>query len=242
MRLDGRRILVTGAASGIGLATARLFLAEGARVAMLDRVMPPDGGAGATGRRCDITDPDAVKSAVAEAGAQMGGLDGVVNAAGCDLVRPFEATRPKDWSSVLAVNLTGAMLVCQAALAAFAGPASIVNIASAAALQPLANRSAYCAAKAGLVMFTKALALELAPRGIRANALCPGVVDTPMLRASWEGASDPDAALREVLSRPALGRLGQAGEIAEAALFLTSAACGFVNGATLAVDGGRSFH
>jgi NAD(P)-dependent dehydrogenase (short-subunit alcohol dehydrogenase family) len=136
------------------------------------------------------------------------------------------------------------MHVCKAALPALIAHdgGTIVNVASGAALRPLANRTAYCASKAALVMFTKALALELAPLGIRANALCPGVIDTPMVRVSYENAADPEAALREILSRPALVRLGTVEEVANAALYLTGDESSYTTGSALVVDGGRAFH
>jgi NAD(P)-dependent dehydrogenase (short-subunit alcohol dehydrogenase family) len=115
--------------------------------------------------------------------------------------------------------------------------ATILNISSAVALQPLANRSAYAASKAGLLALSKVLAMELAPK-IRVNALCPGGVDTPMIR----GTFTDDASIERVAARYALKRLGTAEEIAQAALFLTSTASSFVTGITLAADGGRSYH
>lgn len=249
MRLAGRRILVTGAASGIGLAVARLFAGEGARLALLDLRRPEDdgerradGSGDALAVACDVARADQVEDAVATAAAHLGALDGIVNAAGVDLVCDFESMQPRDWERVMAVNLTGPMLVCRAALPHLAGPATIVNVASAAALAPLDRRAAYCASKAGLVMLTKALALELAPRAVRCNAVCPGVIDTPMLRASYEKAPDPDAAYRAIVGRNAMRRVGAADDIARAVLYLSAADSGFVTGTTLTVDGGRAFH
>jgi NAD(P)-dependent dehydrogenase (short-subunit alcohol dehydrogenase family) len=247
MRLAGRRVLVTGAASGIGLAIARLFRLEGARVAMLDR----DGARlneapveGAVPFVCDVADERQVRGAVAGAASALGGLDGVVNSAGIDLMRPFEEMTPAEWARVLAVDLTGPMLVCHAALPAMkqAGRGTILNIASGAALRPLEQRTAYCAAKAGLVMFGKTLAVDLARYNIRVNAICPGIIDTPLFRASWAGAADPEAELAQILDRYVIKRPGQPEEIAQAALYLTSDESSFVTGAALAVDGGRTFH
>lgn len=247
MRLAGRRVLVTGAASGIGLATARLFQREGARVAMLDR----DGAAltkaaedGAAALVCDVAEEGQVRAAVAQAAAALGGLDGVVNSAGIDLMRPFEQMTAAEWARVMAVDLTGPMLVCHAALPALrqAGRGTIVNIASGAALRPLEHRTAYCAAKAGLVMFGKTLAVDLAADRIRVNAICPGIIDTPLFRSSWAGAADPEAELARILERYVIRRPGEPEEIAQAALYLTSDESSFVTGAALAVDGGRTFH
>ena len=175
MRLAGRRVLVTGAASGIGLAIARLFRGEGAAVAMLDRDEPALGKArvdGAPTLVCDVADERQVRAAVAQAASALGGLDGVVNSAGIDLMRPFERMTSAEWAAIMAVDLTGPMLVCHAALPAMkqAGRGTIVNIASGAALRPLEQRTAYCAAKAGLVMFGKTLAVDLAAtRALRAG-------------------------------------------------------------------------
>jgi NAD(P)-dependent dehydrogenase (short-subunit alcohol dehydrogenase family) len=249
MRLSKRRILVTGAGSGIGAGVAELFHSEGARLALMD--IQGDALKGTADRldgvfalRCDVSDADEVSAAVSQAVRSLGGLDGVVNVAGIDLIRDFASMTPSEWRKVQAVNVDGAMYVCKAALPALIahGSGTIVNVASGAALRPLANRTAYCASKAALVMFTKALALELAPLGIRANALCPGVIDTPMVRVSYENATDPEAALREILSRPALARLGTVEEVANAALYLTGDESSYTTGSALVVDGGRAFH
>lgn len=144
---------------------------------------------------------------------------------------------------MLDINLTGAMRVCRAAVRAFpASGGSIVLIASGAGLRPLPRRTAYCAAKGGLVMLARALALDLAEQKIRVNALCPGPVDTPMFRASYENTADAQATLNMIRERYALKRVAAADEIAAAALFLTSGASSFVTGSALAVDGGRTFH
>lgn len=246
MRLAGRRVLVTGAASGIGLAVARVFQREGARVAMLDRDERrlKDVAGDAVTVVADVADERQVRDAVGQATATLGGLDGVVNSAGVDLMREFEAMTSAEWSRVMAVDLTGPMLVCHAALPAMkqAGRGTIVNVASGAALRPLENRTAYCAAKAGLVMFSKTLAMDLARYEIRVNAICPGIIDTPMFRSSWEGTADPQTELAKILDRYVIKRIGEPDDIAHAALYLTSDESKFVTGTALAVDGGRTFH
>lgn len=249
MTLEARTILISGAASGIGRAIALRFAAAGARLALLDvngdalaelaQALP-----GSLALRCDVADHDAVARTIGRATETLGGLDGVVNAAGVDLIRDFASMTPAEWHRVIAINLTGTMSVCHAAVDALArNPgATIVNLASGAGLQPLTHRTAYCASKAGLIMFSKALALELAPRNIRVNVVCPGAIDTPMLRAGFEAADDPSGMQEMVRTRAALQRIGQPDDIASAALFLTSTASAFATGSTLVVDGGRVFH
>jgi len=240
MRLSDRRILVTGAASGIGRAIGERFAAEGAKVALLDR-LPIAGGIAI---QCDLLDAGAIAPAVAQATERMGGLDGVVNCAGADLMRPLSEMTPDEWQKIIGVNLTAPMLVCRAALPAMkaAGRGTIVAVASGAALRPLPNRTAYCAAKAGVVMFCKSLSIELSDSNIRVNAICPGIIDTPMWRASWEGAQDPQAERAMILDRYVIKRVGQPNEIADAALFLTSDESSYMTGTAIAVDGGRTFH
>lgn len=241
MRLSGRRILVTGAASGIGRATAARFTEEGARVALLDRTPISDAKVAV---QCDLLDQAAIAPAVASAAQALGGLDGLVSCAGLDLMRPLATMTASEWAEVIGTNLTAPMLLAQAALPALrqAGRGTIVVIASGAALRPLPERTAYCAAKAGVVMFCKSLSIELARQNIRVNAICPGIIDTPMWRATWEGAADPEAELAMILDRYVIRRVGTPREIADAALFLTSDESSYVTGTALAVDGGRTFH
>ncbi|AUT47629.1 SDR family NAD(P)-dependent oxidoreductase [Achromobacter sp. AONIH1] len=246
----GRRYLVAGGASGIGLAFARLAASRGAAVAILDRDAAALSEAGrqlpslAAALVCDVTDSEAVDRAVQEAAGALGGIDGVVNCAGIDLRADLESMRDDDWDRVMAVNLGGPMRVCRAAVPHLkrAGGGVIVNVSSAAGLSPLPGRSAYCAAKAGLNMFGKALAMELAVFGIRVVSVCPGAVDTPLLRSSYEEAPDSQAALAAIRARYALGRVAQPQELAETILFLSGPGASYITGATLAVDGGRSFH
>lgn len=235
-RLAGRRILITGGASGIGAATARLFREEGASVSVIDL-----SGEGAL--IADLTDAAATAAAVTAAAAALGGIDGVVNAAGIDLLSDFAEQDDAAWERVLAVNLTGPMRVCRLALPHLAERGgTIVNVASGAGLVPLARRAAYCSSKAGLVMLSKSLAMELAPQKIRVNTVAPGAVDTPLFRTSYETAPDPAAALEAIRDRYALKRVAEPAELAEAILYLTSDASSYVTGSTLAVDGGRVFH
>jgi NAD(P)-dependent dehydrogenase (short-subunit alcohol dehydrogenase family) len=239
-RLDGRRIIVTGGGSGIGKATASLFAREGAIVAVLDRSAAPNAGIFVP---VDVADPDSVRQAVDAAAEAMGGLDGVVNAAGIFSSAGLADTSPALFAQTLAVNLTGTFLVVQAAapkLLAAGGMATIVNIGSGVGITPTGPGStAYVASKGGVIAMTKALAIELAPK-VRVNVVCPGAVDTPMTQSflrNVAGEVDPAIARRYALRRPAMPE-----EIAAAILFLTSAEGSFVTGIALPVDGGRTFH
>ncbi|HZG27061.1 MAG TPA: SDR family NAD(P)-dependent oxidoreductase [Ensifer sp.] len=241
-QLSGKRIIVTGAASGIGLATAALFEAEGALVAHFDRDASGLEKAGGRGPRIlvDQTDVDAVQKGVAQAVEALGGLDGLVNAAGIADKTPTSSLTLERWNTVLAVNLTGPFLLCQAAQPHLeqSPHAAIVNIASASGLLPSGAGSVYGTSKAGVLMLTKSLAAEWGPK-IRVNAICPGTVDTNMLNGLFER----DAAFFERIKKTyALQRLASAEEIAKAALFLVSEQSSFVTGVSLAVDGGRTFH
>lgn len=245
-----RRLIVSGGASGIGLAVARMAVARGARVALLDRDTAALAeavrllGEAALALECDVSDAPAVRTAVDRAAQWLGGVDALVNSAGIDALKSLEATSDEEWARVLAVNLTGPMLVCRAALPHLraAGGGSIVNIASGAGLRPLPNRTAYCASKAAVIMFGKSLAIETAADGIRVNAVCPGAIDTPLFRTSYENAGDPERALAEIRERYALGRIAAPEEVAEAVLYLSGPGASYITGTALAVDGGRTFH
>ena len=243
-RLAGRRILITGGASGIGAATAALFAAEGARILLLDRAAAPLEKAarrlGAIPVVADVTDETALEAGIAAGAEALGGLDGLVNGAGILTMGPVEKAGLADWERTLAVNLTGPFLVSRAALPWLRraeAHGTIVNVASGIGLRPLPGYGAYAAAKAGLIALTRVMAAECAPL-IRVNAVCPGAVVTPMTEALY---ADPQAQARAGQIY-ALGRLGQPEEIARAILFLTGSDSSYVTGVALPVDGGRTFH
>ena len=239
-RLGGRRILITGAASGMGKTTAELFVAEGAQVALLDAnaaaLEAVAGEIGCPGFRADVTDASSVKVAVEQAAMAMGGIDGVVNAAGIFGFTPLADSTPEQWQRILAVNLMGPVLVSQAALPWLqaAPAATIVNISSIQALKPSPRVGAYVASKAGLLGITRSLAMELGPK-IRVNAVCPGTIDTPMARANLADTGID-------VSSYVIPRLGSAMEAAQGILYLTSDESSYVTGIALPIDGGRAFH
>ncbi len=241
-RMKARKVLITGAASGMGREIARLFAAEGAALALLDRdeagVAAAAAELGAAGYGCDVTDRDSVNRIVAAAGDAMSGIDGVVNAAGILDITPFVDLDPVSWDRMIAVNLTGPFNIIKAALPFLtaADMATIVNIASISALMPMPGTAGYSASKAGAAMFTKSIAMDLGPR-IRANTICPGVIKTEMTRYLWE---NPEHTARAA-ERVALKRLGEVSDVARAALFFSTEDSGFTTGTELPVDGGFSW-
>ena len=241
-KLEGRRIVVTGAASGMGLAIAQLFAAEGAALALLDLNEAGVGAIahelGATSFACDVSDRATVNAVVAKAAEVLAGIDGIINAAGILDIKPFGELTPESWDRMLGVNLTGPFNVVHAALPHLrtAPRVTIVNIASTSAVMPMAGTTGYSASKAGLAMFTKCLAFDLGPN-IRANTICPGFIKTEMTRHLWE---NPEHSAR-AKDRVALKRLGLAEDVARAALFFSTEDSGFTTGTEFPVDGGFSW-
>ena len=246
-RLAGRHVLVTGAASGIGRATAELFAAKGAKLALIDAdaagVEAIAGELGANAIVHDLTDVEAIGAMVEKAAADMGGLDGVVNCAALGTAKPIAEIDLAFLRKFTAVNLEAPFMICKAALPLMkrSGRGTIVNIASGQGLLPNApNNTAYCATKGGLIAFSKNLAVEGAAYGVRVNAICPGVTNTPMAAVTFKGYENPSDA--PFVQQYALKRVAEPIEIANAILFLTSDESSYVTGSALAVDGGRCFH
>ena len=243
-------VLVSGAGGGIGAATVRRFAAAGWRVVALDLddaalARLPDEGVVAR-LRGDIRTADACRELVGQAVAAAGRLDALVNAAGVWREGPVEECSEADFDAVVDVNLKGTFFLCSAAIPQLkATQGAIVNISSDAGRQGNLGAAAYCASKGGVTLFTKALALELAPHGVRANVVSPGDVDTPMLRFQAEhyGGGDPAGYLAGLLAKYPQGeraRFIRPEEIAELAFYLCSPAAAAITGADLAIDQGYS--
>lgn len=244
--LEGRACAVTGAASGIGLATAKVLAAAGATVVVLDRkadaaaevarALAAEHGVRTLGLGCDIGDEAAVRDAAAQVRRDVGPLHGLVNNAGFLRAGALDETSLADWNAVLAVNLTGQWLCAREfgrdMLAA--GRGAIVHIASIAALHPQTRSGAYSASKAGVLLLNKQLAAEWGPRGVRSNAVCPGMIRTALSAKFYEQPGF-EAARAEVTANR---RIGEPVDIAEPVAFLLSDRAGYINGTELVVDGG----
>jgi NAD(P)-dependent dehydrogenase (short-subunit alcohol dehydrogenase family) len=247
-RLDGKVAVITGAGSGIGRVAASLFAGEGAQVVVADVVADQAesavaeivaAGGTATAVAVDVSDEDQVQAMVATAVSTYGGLHVLFNNAGIfpDDDGGLLDTPPETWAKVMEVNLKGVWLGCRAGVPAMldSGGGSIVNVASFVALVGAATaQMAYTASKGGVLALTRELAVEYARQGIRANSICPGPIETPLLA---ELLSDPERRQRRLVHIP-IGRFGRPEEIAKAALFLASDDASFVTGSALVVDGG----
>lgn len=250
MKLDftGKAVLVTGGTSGIGLASARMFLESGAAVAIIGR--DETLGRNAVQALCvrgfspvylsgDVTKVSDCERLIRETMDQFGRLDVLVNSAGEYLEKTISDTTETEFDHIMDVNAKGCYFMAKAAVPALKlSRGSIVNLSSDAGLNGNANCTAYCAAKGAVTLFTKALALELALHGVRVNCVCPGDIATPMLERQLAGSHDPIAYRREMETVYPMGRIGTPDEVAGVILFLASDAASFVTGAAWSVDGG----
>jgi meso-butanediol dehydrogenase/(S,S)-butanediol dehydrogenase/diacetyl reductase len=248
-RFKGKVALITGAASGIGAATAHRLTAEGATVVLCDRNHEAaeqlatelnttvDGPVTARAFELDVTDLERTVAVVGE----VGRVDVLVSAAGVDVCDTVPNTSPQEWRTILDVDLTGVYNSCRAVLPGFfeQGGGAIVTISSAIGTVGERNRSAYCAAKAGVENLTRAMALDHGPAGVRANCVAPGLIDTPLIRNGKVGGADDPGAMQAMVDRHhALGRIGQPSEVAAAIAFLASDDASFITGVVLPVDAG----
>ena len=239
---EGKVAVITGAAGGLGHAMASLFAACGAKVALCDlrgaEEAAQELGGTARGYSFDITDREAVAAYMKRIAEEMGGIDVLVNNAGIN-VGPEErhtvdAFSDKWWDAIVKVDLDGTYNCTKAALVYMKEGASVVNISSIVGMVPLRNQCAFAAAKAAVINFTKAIAMELAPKGIRANAICPGTIGIAVTNKLWTANS----AMEGLLSHIPMGRQGKPDEIANATAFLASDLASYITGAVLPVDGG----
>ncbi len=238
-RLDGKVCVITGAAGGIGAATAELFMDEGAKVVGVDLLA---GANGSVAIQADITDPDQVREMYERVAAEHGRIDVLFNNAG---ISPAEDVSVVDepleiWDKVQNVNLRSVFLCCKYGIPHLlnAGGGSVINTASFVAVMGAAtSQISYTATKGAVLAMSRELGVEFARQGVRVNALCPGPINTPLLQELF--AKDPAKAARRMVHIP-MGRFGEAREIASAVLFLASDESSYVNATTFLVDGGLS--
>ncbi len=250
MQLDflEKVVLISGGTSGIGLAAARQFIAAGAQVALLGRDLQRgrDAMVSLSGMGQDPVFFAGDVSKIVDCGrvveqtiAQFGRLDVLVNSAGEYLEKSLLDTSETEFDRIMSINLKGPYFLTQAATPQLKqNHGSVVNVSSDAGLNGNVLCTAYCASKGGLTLFTKALALELAPHGVRVNCVCPGDVETPMLERQVDAEADPVRYRREMAGMYPLGRIATADEVAAVIVFLASDAAAFVTGAAWSVDGG----
>ncbi|HET7690825.1 MAG TPA: SDR family NAD(P)-dependent oxidoreductase [Nocardioidaceae bacterium] len=234
----GRRAVVTGAGSGIGLEIATGLLARGADVIAIDLTtdaLPDD----VVRLQADVSDVSSIRAAL-ESVADRGPIDTLFNNAGIGSTKSVVDCELDEWERVFGVNVRGTYLMCKAVLPSMLerGFGVIVNTASAAGLIGLPDRAAYCASKGAVIALTKQIAVQWAAHGIRCNSICPGTVDSPWVARLLDEAEDPAARRTQLVGRQPMGRLGTPAEVAAAALYLASDAAAFITGTDLVIDGG----
>jgi len=251
MKLKDRVAIVTGASKGIGKGIATIFSREGASVVLTDwdeeagkktaEEIRRSGG-DAFFLRCDVSDEEQVKAMILATIAKYGRINVLVNNAGVGVYKTVLDATSEEWDRCLAVNLKGVFLCSKYAIPHIkaAGGGAIVNIASVHSYQNVGGTAPYAASKAGVVALTRVMAIDYGRDKIRVNAICPGWIDTPLIRNIFDGAADPEKAKREVERRQILGRLGTPEEVGEAAAFLASDEASYITGASLMVDNGMT--
>jgi 2-keto-3-deoxy-L-fuconate dehydrogenase len=238
LQLDGLRAIVTGAASGIGAATAASLRSEGAHVVGLD-INADDRNSGSI-LECDVSNERSVEGAVAQAVAALGGLDILVNNAGIGAAGDVTMNPIDEWQRVFDVNVFGVVRMSAACIPELrvSNHAVIVNLASIVSWTGLVNRACYGASKGAVYALTLAMAADHAHEGIRVNCVCPGTIDTPWVGRILESAADPESARASLIARQPIGRLGTAEEVAAAICYLASPSAGYTTGTALQIDGG----
>lgn len=245
-RFADKVVMITGGVKGIGRATADRFLAEGAKVAILDievsrEGLDPESGGKRLFLETDVTDPKTVESTLRKVEETWGPVDILVNNAGIHHVGTILDTPVKTWEKVLRINLTGAFVVAQAVSASMSarGTGVIVNVGSEAGIAAFPNQVSYNVSKAGIIHLTKCIAVDLAARGVRANAVCPGTTLTPLVENVIANAQDSEATKASLESIRPLNRLGKPEEIAAAICMLADEEIGYATGTVFSIDGGK---
>lgn len=250
-RLAGKVALVTGGGTGIGRAIALAFAREGAKVAVAGRrveklretvaELEKCGGEGLA-IACDVSNARDAENAVREAATNFGRLNVLVNNAGVLHAASIEGTSEEEWDRLMTINLKGPFLMCKAALPEFrkAGGGTLVNVGSVLGLIAMKDRAAYCASKGGLTLLTKAMAVDHAQENVRANCICPSIVETELVAGLFAGSPEGKALRDARIASIPLGRMGRPVDVAEMAVFLASEESSWLTGAAIPLDGGLS--
>ena len=250
-RLAGKAALVTGGGPGIGKAIALAFAREGAKVAVAGRrreklqdtvyEVEKRGGDGLV-VTCDVSNARDAERAVRETAKNFGKLNVLVNNAGVLHVATIEGTSEEEWDRLMTINLKGPFLMCRAVLPEFrkAGGGSIVNVGSVLGLVGMKDRAAYCASKGGVALLTKAMALDHAHEHVRANCICPSIVETELVQGLFSASEEGKALRKARIAQIPIGRVGRPEDVAEMAVFLASEEASWLTGAAIPLDGGLS--